>query len=282
MKTFKGLLIFIAVAAVLVGGILIGIGIKNQDFAKTYGEVIDSIYEPKEEFNDISLSGDITDFVILKSDEEKVRITCHETEKVYSTVNVSDNTLYIKQKDTRAWYEKIVWVTNPFSKPLTVTVYLPNKEYNKLKLELSVGDFELSDFSFEDVNVKTSTGEIKVSNLNVKNTLTLTTSTGDIHVDNVTAKEGTIKTSTGSEILNNVIATDKLSLKASTGDIKFTCIDSKSISLKTSTGDIKGDILTPKTFITHGRDEVRVPQTTGDECTAETSLGEIYITISNN
>ena len=281
MKAFKKLLIFIAVVLVLVGGILIGIGIKNRSFEQTYGERVETIYEPEAEFNDISIKADISDFVIVKSEDDKVRITCDETEKIFSKVNVSNNTLYIEQKDTRAWYEKIVVFTFPWHKALLVTVALPKDEYQKFTLDQSTGDLSISDISFDDVNVKKSTGDIEVKNVNVVNTLSLTTSTGDVAIENVKAKEALVKTSTGTEILKNVITTERINLKASTGDIKFSGIDSKSITIKTSTGDIRGDVLTAKTFKVHG-DEVKYPNTTGDECIAETSIGDVYITISNN
>ena len=300
MKAFKTVLITIAVLVVLVGGILLGIGIKNQDFSKTYGEIVDTIYEPKDEFNDISIKGDVSDFEIVKSDEDKVRITCHESEKVYSTVSVSNNTLHIDQKDTRAWYEKITWFVLPNTRKLTVTIYLPKTDYQKLSFDIATGDLCLKDVSFENLSVKTSTGDItfdnvksslfsaststgniKVYNVDVLNTLDIRANTGDVLLENVNATDAIIKTATGNETLKNVISTHTLKLQASTGDIRFTCIDSKSITLKTSTGDIKGDILTPKTFTTNKKHAV-VPQTTGDECIAETSVGDIRITISNN
>ena len=70
--------------------------------------------------------------------------------------------------------------------------------------------------------------------------------------------------------------------KSSTGDIRLTDVDGANLILSASTGDITGTIRTDKVFTAHASTgKVSVPgTTTGGRCEAETSTGDIRLSIS--
>ena len=132
MKTFKGFLILVAIILLVVGGVFIGIGIKNKDYKNVYGNIVDESFESIDEIDDINLKIDTTDVRIVKTDESKVKVVCHEREKLLCKVDIADNTLNIVQEDSRAWYEKIMIFPFGAFENTFITVYLPNDKYQKL------------------------------------------------------------------------------------------------------------------------------------------------------
>ena len=274
-------------------------------------------YEISEVFNVISMTADTADIAFVLSDDGNCRVECHEEENVKYSVAVKDGTLVIEVVDARKWYEHI---GINFGTP-KITVYLPKTEYESLHIKESTGDIEIpKDFSFKDVDIslstgdvtfnasaselikiKTSTGDICVENI-IAGSLDLTVSTGKVTVSGViceadvtvgvstgkakligiTCKNVISSGSTGDILLNDVVATEKISIERSTGDVKFDRSDAAEMFIKTNTGDVMGSLLTDKVFITQtDTGDVDVPKTVyGGRCKIITDTGDIKITIN--
>lgn len=90
-----------------------------------------------------------------------------------------------------------------------------------------------------------------------------------------------IKNSTGNVYLNNVTASEKISVKTSTGNVDLLNCDGSEIFIQTDTGNVKGNLLSEKTFVAHtdtGR--ISVPKTQSSEkCEITTDTGNIKITV---
>ena len=215
-------------------------------------------YETEEEFSAVSIEVSTENIVFLPSEDGKCRIVSSESEKIKHDVTVEDGTLSIKLNDGRKWYEYLGFALGAGD----VTIYLPNKVYNSLKIDVSTGDIKISDLTFDgDVEINVSTGKAELDNVNCKNFIS----------------DG----STGNVKLNNVIATEKFTIKRSTGDIKFQGCDAGEIFVKTSTGDVTGSLLSEKNFKTDtSTGKINVPHTTsGGTCEITTSTGDIKIEI---
>lgn len=259
-KSVKAWLIIAAALVVLGSFLFVGVMFSvNWDFSKigtTQYEM--NTYEIGEDFANISINTDTADIKFFLSEEGKCRVECFEEEKSKHEVMVQENTLVIKQKEEKAWYD---YIGVNFSPP-KITVFLPKAE-------------------FESIVVKESTGDISFSKL-FANTIDITLSTGDVFLRDISCKTLTSTANTGEIELENVIALEKINIKRSTGDVEFTDCDAAEIFVDTDTGDVEGSLLSPKVFITQtSTGKIDVPKTTaGGRCEITTDTGDIKITTS--
>ena len=311
-KHFK-IFLLVAGGALLVSGTAIfAAGCKNtKDSGKTR-EFDLSSYSIKS-FN---FDCDTSDIEFVPTTDSTMKVVYKETEKVFHTEEVKDDTLFIKQVEDIKWYERVFtfdWT------PKKATIYLPAGAYQNLKVENSTGEFKVPhDFSFDsadvelstgnirfcsdvinDTKIKTSTGDVYLENISTKS-LTVKRSTGDlsmkkinvdgeINIEGDTGKVGAvevrsasikIKSSTGDVALNDVKTTGELSIETSTGDVSFADIDFATGNIKTSTGDVKGTLSTPK-FVdadsNTGNQDIDSDRTIPESLTVRTSTGDIKI-----
>ena len=311
----KGLIIIpivIGSGLLIAGGALFGVAAyksskNNAVEAKEFKDELSA-------FNKFDIDLTIADLEFVASDETKVVV--QETKYDVHTVEVADNTLKIKGQDTRKWYEHLFnW--NWFQK-VKVTVYMPAGSYEDFKVTSATGDVVVpSDFSFAsftttvstgnvtskanvtgDVTVTTSTGNInfegitankmdlkastgwiKLKDVAVTEEVKLKTSTGDFKLENVTCKSYESNSSTGDVVFNNVKVTNAVTIKNGTGYVKMTASDAEELDIKTSTGDVKLELLSSKIVYPEtstGRKDVP-PSTTGGLCKIKTSTGDITV-----
>ena len=181
--------------------------------------------------------------------------------------------------DNRAWYEHLTF----FTKPLSMTVYLPADHYETLKIHNSTGDIRVpASFSFSGIDLQVSTGDI-VCDASAEKIVQLKTSTGNVRLSDVRAQQFSLSVSTGNIRLKNTVAADLLDIHSSTGDVRLDNCDAGQIKVKTSTGDVTGTLQSEKIFVTKSSTgSIRVPQTvSGGKCEIITSTGDIEISISD-
>lgn len=254
-------------------------------------------YEIGEAFNDISITTDIADIILVPSEDENCKVICFEQEQLKHAVGVNDNKLEIKEVDDRKWYEHIgIFV---ISSP-KITVYLPKTEYTSLVVKSSTSDITIPEnFAFEQIEVLNSTGDVtcfasasehikmklSTGSISIKDisagVLDLTVSTGRINLQNITCKKLISEGDTGDITMKNVIAEELFSIERSTGDVRMEACDAVDIDIETDTGDVSGSLLTDKMFLVEtdtGR--VDVPRTDAEnQCSISTDTGDIKITI---
>ncbi|MBE6718247.1 MAG: DUF4097 domain-containing protein [Ruminococcaceae bacterium] len=311
--------LIIAAFLVLLGLITFAVALSayNWDFTKlsTVNYEINT-QKISDSFTDISIKTDTSNIVFVPTDDRICKVVCYEEENAKHSVNVQNGTLTIKLVNKKKWYEHI---GINFGEP-NITVYLPNTEYNSLYINESTGDIEIpKSFIFKEINISTSTGNVKnyasaIDNVKIK------TSTGDIIIDNMSAGtlelsvstgdvvgkfitcNGDIKInvstgntnlekikcksvisngSTGNIFLKDVIAEEKFSIKRDTGYVKFEKCDASKIYVTTDTGNVTGSLLSDKVFIIEtDTGNINVPKTSvGGRCEITTDTGDIKISI---
>lgn len=302
MRKTKSALI-VATALVLIGCILFA-GVMTRlgwDFTKlSTTQYETNTHEVEVAFDGISIDTDTADIVFASSDDGSCRVVCYEEERARHTVAVEDGILSITGTDERSVHGVIGHIGINFSSP-KITVYLPQTEYAVLHIEESTGDVEIrNDFTFRDVDIMCSTGDIRVEHISA-DSLMLSVSTGHVSVQNVIcAGDVTVTVSTGrTELagiacesltsdgdtgditLKNVIAAGMFSIERSTGDVKFDACDAAEIFVETDTGDVTGTLLTDKVFIAEtDTGHVDVPKTiVGGRCEVTTDTGDIELGI---
>ena len=312
----------VAIGFIIAGGVLVTTGCIVMGIALSRGllnpnrKMVTNEHQVSESFSNIDITTSIADVQFLTSEDDSCKVLCVEKEKVYHTVEVTNNTLTIKIVDELVGIEKWGGYTGNFK----LMVYLPNTAYENLKVSISTGDTLIDGYTFTNVDITSSTGDIALSNGVVVNDLKLTATTGDIllgemtvyHSFNISTSTGyqaydhvtadcdiklhattgrlvlsdmtcvnaTLDTSTGDMVFNEFVASGDFKAEASTGDITFKNSDAATLKIKTSTGDVTGNLLTDKSFHTKtSTGNVNVPATTGPLCDIETSTGDIIFTI---
>ena len=311
MKGLIAIPIVIGSLLLIGGGALFGVAAYKSSKNNT---VETKEYKELESFNKFDIDLTIADLEFVKSDETKVVV--QETKYDVHTVSVADNTLKVKGQDTRKWYEHLFnW--NWFQK-VKVTVYMPDGAYEDLKVISATGNIVVpNDFSFAsfytsastgnvtskanvtgDVTVATatgainfegvtankmelraSTGDVKLKDVTVTEGVKIKTSTGDFNLENVTCKSYESSSSTGDVNFNNVKVTEKITIKNDTGHVKMIASDAAELDIKTSTGYVSLELLTAKIVYAEsstGRKNVPL-STTGGICQIKTSTGNITV-----
>ncbi len=313
--------LIIAASLIVVGSLIFSgvMAVLKWDFEKlSTSKYQTNDYEITEKFKNISVKTDTAnvDFVLTK--DQKILVACQEEKSANHIVLVNNETLEIKLKDTKKWYEHIgINLKTP-----KITVYLPENEYGDLSIKNSTGSIQIPKyFSFENIDVYSSTGSV-INEASVKNSIKIKLSTGNIKTENISAKaldlsvstgrvtlqnvecDGDIKIKvstgkayitdtdcknlissgdTGDLNLKNVKSSEKFNVKRSTGDVKLELCDADEIFIETDTGDVLGTLLSDKVFITNtDTGDVEVPKTvTGGKCEITTDTGDIKISVKN-
>ena len=273
----KGIIIsIIIIGSILLsaGVIMFAKGLSNNNKTNGY-EINEHVVES---FSNINIDIATADLEFKESEDGITKVVCREKEKVYHTVEVKDDTLYVKSFDNRKWYEKIFDLSLISFK---VTIYTTTKDFSQATLKSSTGDINIpNDYTFDNLNVEVSTGDVEI-NSNVKETLNINSSTGSIKL-NLNAKKINIESSTGSQTLRDVTS-EEIKIKSSTGDIKFIdCDATTSIDIKTSTGDVTLTLLSGKTFeaeTSTGKHNVPTSLVGAPLCKIETSTGDIKVEV---
>ena len=285
----KGFIVLIVLGGVLTtaGAVMFGIGL-SKEFKVTQSVTNEHVLT--ESFNKINVDIDTADLKFYLATDGVNKVVCTETEKQYHTVGVNDNTLSISSKDDMNWYERAF--TFHASK-MEVDVYLSEYSYDSLTIKSSTGDIVVSEaFTYENADIKLSTGDVYFSS-QVNNNLTIKTSTGDIHldklnsdnvvvtlecdtgkkvIDGVHAKKLIATASTGRTTLSNSTFVEDIYIKSSTGNVKIVDSDAATVSIETSTGDVDAVFLTGKSVY---------PETsTGDVSVVPSTGGACHIKTS--
>lgn len=307
--------VLVALGAILFTGVMANY---DWDFTKlSTVKYVTNTYEVHGEFDKISINVDTTEIEFVPTEDEACSIVCFEAEKVKHSATVQNGTLVVDTVDTRKWYDHIcISLGSP-----QMTVYLPQAEYaslfietdtgdvnipkdfafdkikidgdisevncfasvtNILEIELSTGDVNIDSITADQVKIATTTGEIAVNSVTVKNNIDIETDTGKVKLTNVSCTDFTAESDTGTITLKNTVATDSISIESDTGDVRFDGSDAAEISVNTDTGDVTGTLLSEKIFITNtSTGRINVPKTTsGGKCEITTSTGDVEIDVT--
>ncbi len=299
MKKIKLISIIVSVililsGAIIAGAVLLTTNIKELNTVKV--KECNYIIENKE-FSNISVRGAECDVNIVEAADGVLKVECQEGDDIFHIVEVENDTLNIVRHDNRKWYQHfgIYWGD------MKITIHLPKKEYNNLKIVTLSGDINVTDkFSFKDADIKVTSGDLKFASqvygkLNVKST------SGDVKITGVEGKEIVAKntsgeieisdcklegkleinTTSGDVKLKNVIVKEQVNMESSSADIKLSLCDAESIRIKSVSGDVEGSLLNEKIFkVKTTSGHIDIPSSaTGGMCEVKTSSGDVKFRI---
>ena len=278
----KKIIIWIAAGLMILGiALFLGLGFyTNFDFTRLDSvKYITNTYDITDQFHSIDIDTVTSDIEFRRAEDGQCRVVCYEREKVTHEVSVSDGVLEIAVNDSRSWFDHIT-VFN-FETPI-VTVYLPEGDYQSLKIDNTTGDLKLSGkWGVDELSLETTTGDISVTDISCKGDVFVHVTTGDIRLEDMTCKSLNAEGSTGDAVFTNVIAVAAMRVHRTTGDISLEKCDAEEIYINATTGDVTGTLLTSKVISAKATTgNVDVPKlTSGGRCEITTTTGDIRIDI---
>lgn len=304
MKKSKKILITVAVILIAVGIICGFCGIYSLGF--NFNEISTSdfvthTYTVEDDFTNIIIEDAASNINFYKSNDDKCRVLCDEREKVTHTVVSENNTLTVRVKDERNWFERIN--IGFFVADMRVSVYLPKNKYDSLNAASMSGDIDVAnEFTFDnakvgsisgdisvkadvkqELNISSTSGDVIINNISATECINASSVSGEIDLSNVKGKEIFANTISGGVMLADTVASQKLKANSTSGEIDLKRCDAKNIVLDTVSGEISGTLLSNKQFITETTSgTVNVPQSvSNEECRITTVSGDIYIEIAD-
>ena len=234
------------------------------------------------EINTISMDLSISDVSFKVGDSAKV--VCKESDKWHHEValNEESKALSINFTMTKKWYE----FSDLFQPKFAVEVYLPSGNYEALNIKHSTGDVKVeSGFVFSSLNLEGSTGDVEIKT-EVTNKAFIKQSTGDVSLCDSKANELQIEVSTGKVNLSNVAVTSDVNLKGSTGKTNIDKLTCNNLTVNSSTGDIKvkDTLVAGKAEFKASTGDVTLEDFDAAEVNIKTSTGDIeatFLTIKN-
>ena len=211
MKKSKKILITVAVILIAVGIICGFCGIYSLGF--NFNEISTSdfvthTYTVDDDFTNIIIEDASSNINFYKSNDDKCRVLCEEREKVTHTVVNENNTLTVRVKDERNWFERIN--IGFFVADMRVSIYLPKNKYDSLNVASMSGDIDVAnEFTFDNAKVGSISGDVSVK-ADVKQELNISSTSGDVYAENLNLKKFNAESTSGDVIINNISATEAL------------------------------------------------------------------------
>lgn len=245
-KTTKTLLIASLILIILGGGLLIAGALsggweqlKNTDLTsgKEYQE---KTIDYDEAFNKIEIDAQSYPVKILKSNDANIHVRYRTDENNVIKIGNDRDTLKITEKydtkksvniDLGIWYD-IFGINNEKN----IYIYLPEKEYESIKLKADAGDVEI-----DGLKIKNLTAELKAGSFEIKNMLIesgeIKCEVGEVEIDNSTLNNSNIYASVGSiDIEKSKLK--NVNLEAKLGDIDVTNCEYDGGSMRVNLGSI--------------------------------------------
>ncbi len=277
----KSKIILLAVILIAAGLVLGTVGLWDADFDFTKlsaQQLTANIHNIDEDFTKISIDTDISNVELALSKDGTCQVWCLEEVNYFHKVSVEEGALTITTQDDRKWYEHI---GVRFADYHSITLWLPEEVYEELAITCSTADVKVAkDFHFDWADIRTSTGDIRWLGSWV-DTLSLEVSTGNITVKDTLCNNLDAKTTTGDIRLYTGGASKQLLAKTGTGDVIFNRFNARYMKVKTGTGDVTGTLLSKHQFFTHtNTGDIRVPASSSEPTTTMvySSTGELLAT----
>lgn len=245
-----------ALIMLLVGCVMLGIAIKNDDaaeFIEASKAYETEVYEITEAVESVFVHGSDQDIKILPAEDGKCRLEYSKGKHDRYEIAFEDGALSVEKSE-----EFHIQLLPEFDGG-EIKLYLSEGEYNELKIRAASSDVYVAEgFLFENVAIDLSSGDVS------------------IHAD---VGKVMIDTASGDVALCNMAA-DKIEIGTASGDVSFEGLDAGGIFISTASGDVEGSVVKPMLYETDtasGDVDVPVSMRDAEICRIETASGDIVI-----
>ena len=240
MKKAIKITILIAVGLVVLGlGMVFvsvaagGFDIRNVAQTRTYKE---NTYQITEDFENLDLDILSNNLQILPSEDGTTKFVCYEADDVKFVVKVENRTLMIEEEVEKDFSSIFNFEFN--FEEQTNKLYLPKEQYANFDLKLFSGDFSSNEsFTFKDVNLDVSSGDMFLSGITARN-LSVDVSSGDAGLSGINTENLTVDVSSGRIDIENTKVAEVLKMKGSSGSASLTKVECMEADVKIGSGSI--------------------------------------------
>ena len=260
---------------------------------------VTNTHEITDGFDNISIDLNTEDVTLALSQDGKCRVVCIDEERRPVSVSVVGGTLKITAYEREKWYD---YINLTFVSRESVTVYLPETEYNALTIDVDTSDINVSgglsfntaeiesdtgDIRFEalvngNVEISTDTGEISITD-SVMTEVNIISDTGDIYIRNLNVTRLDISEDTGEITVIDLNAAKDIRIDTDTGDSELSDVNCESLLIEGDTGEIelKNVIATSRFNIENSTGDVEFDGCDAAEITVRTSTGDVSGTLNS-
>ncbi|MBQ9209063.1 MAG: DUF4097 family beta strand repeat protein [Oscillospiraceae bacterium] len=283
----KGIWIIVSIVLIITGAALCALSTMVMGFDPVNTSTVDYVentYEVTGSFKNISIAVDTDDIEFQISQDGRCSVVCIEAEGRHHEAKINGSTLEIRQVYEEGW--NFVGIN---SRTPIMTVYLPERSYNDLVMNIDTGDVIIPEgFTFADLEINSDTGDVMCkcdvtgdADVHVNtgeiymggitgDKVSVSSVTGDILLESINCSDAQVKSDTGDVELGSVLisgdaefesdtgmirlssvkVSGKLTANGDTNDVELSGCDAGEIYIETNTGSITGSLLSGKQFVT--------------------------------
>ncbi len=277
MRTWIKVLLIISAALVATGmlcfGISLAFGGADVTFNKNvkYTEVTSTF----DEINYISAAAEFNDVVVRQGDNDFVKVIHTQSEDTCYDISISaTGSLKIVFHDNRQWQGLISFGS---IKDNRLVIELPAKSFEYINISTSSGDIKATDLNTAETYIKSTSGDIELGG-NVGE-LTVNSTSGEVQLNSNTVALNASVTTTSGEIRVSGDMGGDLKAHSTSGDISFSgCIATDAV-IDTNSGDIDAKVIYFKsTDINTTSGDVELEDSAcAETCKIKTISGEINL-----
>lgn len=236
--------ILIAICIIIIGLIIIAVNIARSNFnlsAFNTADLVTTEYTVTEKFSSVLIDCQSHDIILKRASDGICRAVSVTYGKTELKPTVKDGVLTLKYTDKRPWYERLVLISFNLSSAPSVTLYLPDGEYESLTASTASGDITFagdSGFGFGSVDLSSTSGDIGAALLSAEN-LTAASTSGDIEVSSVYAENITVSSTSGEIQVGSCRAGGYLNTGSTSGEIEITSCSADTLEAKTTSGELE-------------------------------------------
>lgn len=294
--------VLIAVGCLLLGMALavVIMPLAGVDLGWLTGKFETQIYDLTEPFEALEVDAANCDVFLYRERSYPGGVYIQEGRGIACRVEIVDGVLTISWAQSWPWLDKLFFWRDDEQ---TLSVYLPERVYERLSVRTTSGDIYISDgLSPSQVDIRTDSGYVSVWNMrggelcvetgsgsvslsdSELTAAAFTAGSGEVWLSQVELGALTAETGSGDIGLDWVESEGEMTLRAGSGDIDLWDSDAAALSIETGSGDIRAFLLSPKRFEAHS-DSGDVTAPASDEsaglCKAVSGSGDIYFQIEN-
>ena len=143
------------------------------------------------------------------------------------------------------------------------------------------GDIRVNNIDTDNISVRSTSGNIKLSSVDCLQDIKIDTASGDISGTDFACANLSAASVSGKIDFLNLTASSNINIQSTSGDILLKESDAYELQLKTASGNISGSLLSDKIFNANSSSgDIKLPPSAqGGSCIINTSSGDINITL---
>ena len=244
MKTIQRIAgVFLLISLIVGGIVLVRTGGDFSELSNEKWVQKEKTFEANQ-VKELSLDITASDVKVTGSaDTDQVLIKYPESKNRSYTITEDKGQLTISEKKNRIF--GIFSFDFFFSKDWEVEVILPVDSLNNLTLDSTSGDVDIQKLAIkENLDLHLSSGAVQLQTVTVAGETSVQLSSGEIGLTNVVAKDLHLEVTSGDIQLEGAIVANQTRLEATSGDIRLSQFKAgQETEISVISGDISGDVL---------------------------------------